>query len=52
MAHVLTGEPKILNLREPSKGNGRIAQLVRALALQARGPKFESWYAHHSQNPI
>jgi hypothetical protein len=28
--------------------NGRIAQLVRAPALQAGGPKFESWYAHHS----
>lgn len=30
-----------------SSDSGRIAQLVRALALQARGPKFESLCAHH-----
>ena len=27
--------------------NGRLAQLVRALALQARGHRFESYNAHH-----
>ena len=27
--------------------NGRLAQLVRALALQARGHRFESYIAHH-----
>ena len=26
---------------------GRLAQLVRALALQARGHRFESYIAHH-----
>ena len=26
---------------------GRLAQLVRALALQARGHRFESYNAHH-----
>ena len=26
---------------------GGVAQLVRALALQARGPRFESYIAHH-----
>ena len=30
-----------------SRGNGRLAQLVRALALQARGHRFESYIAHH-----
>jgi hypothetical protein len=29
------------------KSCGRIAQLVRAPALQAGGQKFESSYAHH-----
>ena len=28
--------------------NGRIAQLVRALASHARGQRFESVYAHHT----
>ena len=27
--------------------DGRLAQLVRALALQARGHRFESYIAHH-----
>ena len=27
--------------------HGRLAQLVRALALQARGHRFESYIAHH-----
>ncbi len=26
---------------------GRLAQLARALALQARGHRFESYIAHH-----
>ena len=26
---------------------GRLAQMVRALASHARGPRFESWIAHH-----
>ena len=30
-----------------SSGDGRLAQLVRALALQARGHRFESYIAHH-----
>ena len=30
-----------------SNGFGRLAQLVRALALQARGHRFESYIAHH-----
>ena len=29
---------------------GRLAQLVRALALQARGHRFESYIAHHCRN--
>ena len=30
-----------------SSGDGRLAQLVRASALQAGGHRFESYIAHH-----
>ena len=32
---------------ELSTGQGRLAQLVRAPALQAGGRRFESYIAHH-----
>ena len=47
MLLVLTNKRKHGNINYVKVFFGRLAQLVRALALQARGHRFESYIAHH-----